>query len=1076
MVVDVIKGIRVFDGRSGSLEEFSFMTMAAHNQLADTSAVPGEVRVQNLYNMLLKARYASARRPVERTALKLFRMNRESGETPQRFAHRLDAALGKLDGDGGNDQRKQSRDKYEKTVKAHVMDWGPPTYHVILGADALRPLGARVTAGSGEWRVRFRKVFYVEGDPIPITGRAIHYIQLHSDRPVYVKRRRHPKAQAAVIEQEIKLMLERGVIRKSVSPFCSPLWVVPKPPAGDGTPRYRVVVDFRELNKRTRTERYPLPRLEEMLNRMLGAKVFSILDLKAGYHQIRIHPGDIPLSKGDSWVWSGEFNSSNHTCGIPKILLRIRNRSRCDTREWAESGPDVELREPEGLRYLRGGVRTRSSSSGAWTLGSVRTVTDTEEQRQIFNEYYVGKTKGSDGGGKTSEEAALLVCYAKTVARVIAQCKPCAESKYERSPEQTPQMLTPTPAKLLEDVEADVMFWTGMKILTTIDRLTRFPNAYVLTERTADGVCEGLLAFFGTVGLPGALVMDKGREFNNAKVRVPLKELEVDAHFTTPGTLVKFSGAETWEAIFIKNQKKRAVEEWGATEAALKIAAYKEVTRETLMAEMTDKIRRQLRDGAQKRGATHHGRDKRVLPIIQCTGWDAKVLVDTGSTHTLGHTDAARASGWLGAVTPCNFEARTVVGVTAMGGICVRFGTHFGVEKFRGVFYVERDPLPATERVMHHIDLDSDRPVYLKPRSPLWVVPKPAASDGTPRYHVVVDFRELNERTRTERYPLPRLEEMLERMNRAKVFSILNLKTANRQIRMHRGDVEKTTFQFERGKYEYLRMPFGLKTAQMTFQRLMDKFVEGLDPNAIQIYMDDIIVFSRSVEEHGTHLGQLLCRLQEFGLRASEEKSIFQSELRFMGHTVSERGVSTNFEKAQAVSALPLPKKRGEVTADMVDKFNGIKEALIHVPVLRYPDFTRQFVLTTDASGRRRPVSGGEWRRSTGRLCQGWAESGPDLPPAEPGPSGVQEQRPTGDGVRRLTWGRDILNNKRRQVVLEAGTGNGVVTSHLQYARTETWTVKVEQNATDNDILTEMATFMLDDTTYYVYAERAPER
>ncbi|KAL1130255.1 hypothetical protein AAG570_013193 [Ranatra chinensis] len=72
--------------------------------------------------------------------------------------------------------------------------------------------------------------------------------------------------------------------------------------------------------------------------------------------------------------------------------------------------------------------------------------------------------------------------------------------------------------------------------------------------------------------------------------------------------------------------------------------------------------------GSQKRGATRHSRGKRVLPIIQCTGWDAKVLVDTGSTHTLVHNDAARASGWLGAVTPCNCEATTVAGITAMGG------------------------------------------------------------------------------------------------------------------------------------------------------------------------------------------------------------------------------------------------------------------------------------------------------------------------------------------------------------------------------------------------------------------------
>ncbi|KAL1139229.1 hypothetical protein AAG570_006215 [Ranatra chinensis] len=359
-------------------------------------------------------------------------------------------------------------------------------------------------------------------------------------------------------------------------------------------------------------------------------------------------------------------------------------------------------------------------------------------------------------------------------------------------------------------------------------------------------------------------------------------------------------------------------------------------------------------------------------------------------------------------------------------------------DKFREVFYVEGDPIPATGRVTHHIELKSDRPVYVKPRrypqaqaaviekeiklmlergvirksvspfcSPLWVVPKPPAGDGTPRYRVVVDFRELNKRTRTERYPLPRLEEMLDRMHGAKVFSIVDLKAGYHQIRMHPGHVEKTAFQFERGKYEYLRMPFGLKTAPTTFQRLMDEFLEGLDPNAIQVYMDDIIVFSKSEAEHCAHLGQLLKWLREFGLKASEEKSsFFQAELKFMGHTVSASGVSANREKVEAVRSLPVPKEvksfqgmvgcyrkfipnsadrlapwtrllrkgvKFVVTADMIEEFNRIKEALTNAPVLRYPDFTRPFVLTTDASGGsggRRPFAGRRRQRQADRVRQ----------------------------------------------------------------------------------------------------------
>ncbi|KAL1110432.1 hypothetical protein AAG570_007963 [Ranatra chinensis] len=114
----------------------------------------------------------------------------------------------------------------------------------------------------------------------------------------------------------------------------------------------------------------------------------------------------------------------------------------------------------------------------------------------------------------------------KAVAKIIAECGICAAAKYERSPEQTPQMLTPTPERPL-----DIMFWAGLRVLTTVDRLTRFAFAHQLTNKTTAEVFTGLLSFFRTVGLPGTLV----REFYNARVKSLLRELGVKAHFTTPG-------------------------------------------------------------------------------------------------------------------------------------------------------------------------------------------------------------------------------------------------------------------------------------------------------------------------------------------------------------------------------------------------------------------------------------------------------------------------------------------------------------------------------------------------------------
>ncbi|KAL1139239.1 hypothetical protein AAG570_006225 [Ranatra chinensis] len=271
--------------------------------------------------------------------------------------------------------------------------------------------------------------------------------------------------------------------------------------------------------------------------------------------------------------------------------------------------------------------------------------------------------------------------------------------------------------------------------------------------------------------------------------------------------------------------------------------------------------------------------------------------------------------------------------------------------------------------------------------SPLWVVPKTPDAQGNPRYRVVVDFKELNKYTRPEKYPLPRLEEMLDRMNGATVFSLLDLKAGYHQIRMHEADCEKTAFQFGRGKYEFTRMPFGLRNAPTTFQRLMDEFLEGLNEDAIQVYMDDIIVFSRSEQEHGRHLRQLLHRLKEFGLKASCEKSsFFNASVKFMGHVLSWEGIHPDPGKVEAIKQLQEPvdvkgvrsimgligyyrrflpsladrmegwnslTKRGAkfvITEDMRQALEWAKARLCEDPVLRFPNFALPFVITTDAS------------------------------------------------------------------------------------------------------------------------------
>ncbi|MGR0317621.1 hypothetical protein, partial [Klebsiella pneumoniae] len=141
---------------------------------------------------------------------------------------------------------------------------------------------------------QFSDIFFREGDRLSATGETLHEIQLKTDRVTYVKERRYPQALRGHIREEIEELKRQGIIVNSVSPFNSPLWAVKKKQVeGDTKERYRVVVDFRQLNENTRDEKYPIPRLEDILDRLGGATIFSTLDLKSGYHQIR--PFSSPL-------------------------------------------------------------------------------------------------------------------------------------------------------------------------------------------------------------------------------------------------------------------------------------------------------------------------------------------------------------------------------------------------------------------------------------------------------------------------------------------------------------------------------------------------------------------------------------------------------------------------------------------------------------------------------------------------------------------------------------------------------------------------------------------------------------
>ena len=180
--------------------------------------------------------------------------------------------------------------------------------------------------------------------------------------------------------------------------------------------------------------------------------------------------------------------------------------------------------------------------------------------------------------------------------------------------------------------------------------------------------------------------------------------------------------------------------------------------------------------------------------------------------------------------------------------------------------------------------------------------------DGSLRF--CVDFRKLNSKTIKDAYAIPRVEDTLHLLAGAKYFTKLDLRSGYWQVELEESDKHKTAFQVGTlGFYEFHRMPFGLCNAPATFQRLMERCMGELNLDQCLIYLDDVIIFSTTFEEHLQRLEAVFTRLQDHNLKLKAKKCDFlKSEVTYLGHVVSEEGIKTDPEKTEAIKNWPVPK------------------------------------------------------------------------------------------------------------------------------------------------------------------------
>ena len=364
------------------------------------------------------------------------------------------------------------------------------------------------------------------------------------------------------------------------------------------------------------------------------------------------------------------------------------------------------------------------------------------------------------------------------------------------------------------------------------------------------------------------------------------------------------------------------------------------------------------------------------------------------------------------------------------------------------------DLRPASVPYRHGFELTDDQPIHfrsrrlsprhqeivrleldrmleagiIKPYVSAWSFPVVIfqKKDGKPRF--CVDYRTLNHKMKPDRWPIPKIEEIFDDLKGNTHFTTLDLFSGYWQVRLREECKEKTTFVCRYGTYQFEVMPFGLMNAPSTFQRMMDQVFRHL--NFVRVYLDDVVIFSESLEKHLEHLRVAFATIAEAGLKIKVSKCAFaHSSVRLLGHIVTKDGLEVDSDKTAAIQSFPEPRTKTDLrsflglagyyrrfvqgfagisstlhaatsknveftwTPEMSIAFQDLKQKLISPPVLALPDFDLPFILETlspapratfDASvrcvkcsSRRRPCTERPGRgRTPGTIRQSYPDEG----------------------------------------------------------------------------------------------------
>ena len=301
-----------------------------------------------------------------------------------------------------------------------------------------------------------------------------------------------------------------------------------------------------------------------------------------------------------------------------------------------------------------------------------------------------------------------------------------------------------------------------------------------------------------------------------------------------------------------------------------------------------------------------------------------------------------------------------------------------------------RTPHDLKPVVEEHIDYMLKKNIIepsMSPWSSSIVLVQKKSKDGSIKYRFCVDYRTLNAMTKPDAYPIPNIMDTLDSLGHSKIFSVLDMASGYHQIPIKPKHKEKTAFSCHRGYFQFVKMPFGLNNAPATYQRCIDVVLMGLKGIDCLAYLDDIICFSTTMEEHAKKLQTIFERLEQANFKIQPEKCVFATDtVQYLGHICTPLGIRPDPEKVRAIEDYPVPKTVRDIrsfiglagyyrrhvpnfaklaqpltnltkkdvpflwTNEHQNAFESLKRNLSTKPLLIYPDFSQPFIVACDAS------------------------------------------------------------------------------------------------------------------------------